>query len=72
MKERFDKSQFPDIFNKDYGTEVVRLVNLKQVSMYIKNNIELLDIFYTDRLVFVFKKDDTTDIFKRWSMHEFE
>lgn len=51
---------------------VVNIVNMKQASVYIKNGIKPTDIYYTDRLVFVFEKEKTESIFKRWINHEFE
>lgn len=45
---------------------VVKIVNLKQVGLYIKNGIKPIDIEYTDRLVFIFNKDETKEVFDKW------
>lgn len=50
----------------------VKIVNLKQVSVYIQNGVKPIDVQYTNRLVFIFNKDDTTELFKQWVNHDFE
>ena len=46
--------------------EKLNIVNIRQASMYIKNGVKPVDVYYTDKLVFVFKKSDTEDVFKQW------
>lgn len=63
--------EFMKMNNKNYDVNVVRIVNLKQISTYIKNGIKPIDIYCTDRLVFVFNKDETGELFERWKNKEF-
>ena len=51
---------------EDKTRNIVMLVNIQQVSKYIQNGVKPLDIYYTDRLVFAFDKDETSDLFERW------
>lgn len=53
--------------------ECVRIVSLPQVIFYIENDIPLLDVYSskdvkTGRkiLVFLFKKEDTKEIYEEW------
>lgn len=50
--------------------ETVKIVNLDQVSKYIQHDIKPVDIQYTNRLVFVFDKEQTKDVFKKWRNYE--
>lgn len=46
--------------------ETIKIVNFKQACMYVKNGVKPIDICYTDKLVFIFNKDETTEVFKKW------
>lgn len=50
--------------------KTVKIVNLDQVSKYIQHGIKPVDIQYTNRLVFVFDKEQTKDVFKKWRNYE--
>lgn len=50
--------------------KVVRILNIKQASYYIKNKVKPIDIIYTDKLVFVFRKSDTTEVWKNWCNYD--
>ena len=50
--------------------EVVNIVNLKQASLYIKHGKKPIDVEYTDRLVFIFDKEDCSLLFDLWCKHE--
>ena len=63
--------EFMKMNNKKYDVDIVRIVNLKQIGVYIKNDIKPIDIYFTDRLVFVFNKDETGELFERWKNKEF-
>lgn len=52
--------------------ETVKIVNLDQVSKYIQHDIKPVDIQYTNRLVFVFDKEQTKDVFKKWRNYELQ
>lgn len=49
--------------------EKVKIVNIRQASMYIKNGLKPTDIYYTDKLVFVFNTDETKEVFEMWKNH---
>lgn len=44
----------------------VKLVNMKQVSGYIKYGIQPIRVEVSDRLVFVFDKQETKEVWKLW------
>lgn len=47
----------------------VNIVNLKQVSKYVENGVQPIRIRFTDRLVFVFDKKETSGLFDKWVKH---
>jgi len=63
---------FSEQFSKEYEIEdTVRIVNTKQAGLYIKHNIQLLDIFWSrDTLVFVFDKHETKEAYELWCRRE--
>lgn len=57
--------------------EVVRVVNDKQFKLYVKNGAYPVDVYPSiddktgqDITVYVFKRDDTGDLYKKWLDHE--
>ena len=70
MKE-ITSEEFMKLNNKKYDVDVVRIVNLKQISVYIQNGVKPIDIYFTDKLVFVFNKNETGELFDRWKNKEF-
>lgn len=50
--------------------EVVNIVNYRQASLYIKNGVKPIDLKYTDRLVFVFDKNETSKVYDLWCKYE--
>ena len=48
----------------------VRIVNLKQVHMYVKNGLQPLRVEVTDRLVFIFDREEATDYYRKWCNYE--
>ena len=47
----------------------VKIFIMKQVKSYIKNGIKPIDVLYDERydtLVYVFDKNDTKEIYKKW------
>jgi len=67
----------PNIKYIPYDTrEVVRIVNLKQILLYIKHGVYPVDIFTSlddydrDILVCVFLKEDTKKVYNKWINHE--
>jgi hypothetical protein len=58
--------------------EVIRIINPKQMLLYIKNNVFPIDIYTSidDKnnaiLAMVFLKEDTTDVYKKWCNYELD
>lgn len=60
------------MFNREYENEdIVRIVNTRQAGLYIKNNISLVDLFWSkDTLVFVFDREQSKNAYDLWCKHE--
>lgn len=52
------------------GVETVKIVNIRQASLYIKNGVKPLTVEFTDRLVFIFNKKEATPLFDKWCNYE--
>lgn len=50
--------------------ETIRICNLKQACMYIKNGVKPIDMDYTDRIVFVFNVAETKEVWEKWRRYE--
>lgn len=47
--------------------KTIEIVNVKQASMYIKNGVKPIDLYYgRDRLVFLFNKEETREVYDKW------
>lgn len=46
--------------------ETVALTNQKQVGFYVSRGVKPIDIKYTNRLVYIFKSEDTMDVWNKW------
>ena len=66
--------EYSEQFNQEYEIEdTVRIVNTKQAGLYIKNNIRLIDIFWSkENLVFVFDRRESKDVYHKWLSHELQ
>ncbi len=59
-------------------TEVCRIINPKQVRLYIKNRAFPIDIYPSidekgnDIIVYIFLRDQTQDLYQAWLAHELE
>lgn len=53
-------------------TEVVRLINPKQVYFYLQNKVFplWLEAGFNERIVYVFEKEPTLKLFALWRSHE--
>lgn len=49
---------------------IVKIINYKQASMYIKHGVKPIDLYYTDVLVFVFDRDETREVYDKWCKYE--
>lgn len=60
------------ITNQEYfGERMVYLSNPVQVARYLKHGATLYDIFENkDKLVFVFNREETEELFTLWCRHE--
>lgn len=60
------------ITNKKYQTEnTVKIVNTRQAGLYIKNNIPLVDLFWSkNALVFVFDREESKEAYDLWCKRE--
>jgi hypothetical protein len=51
--------------------EVVKIVNPKQASMYIKHGVNPIKVYWGfDRVVYEFSKEDTAELFNKWCKYE--
>lgn len=66
--------------NKEYlASEAIRILDPRQAALYWNNHVEPLDIYpsrdyKTNKalIVFVFKRDETKEVFDLWCKHELE
>lgn len=60
------------MFNKEYLTEnTVKIVNTRQAGLYIKNDIPLVDLFWSkDALIFVFSREESKVAYDLWCKRE--
>ncbi|MDU1413467.1 MAG: hypothetical protein E6929_11705 [Clostridium sp.] len=51
--------------------ETIAIVNVRQAGMYIKNGVKPIDVYFgKDRLVFLFNKKDTREVYDKWCKYE--
>jgi 23S rRNA-/tRNA-specific pseudouridylate synthase len=48
----------------------IKIPNQLQSYKYMINKLPLVDIIYTDRLVFIFNKEQSKSYFDKWCKHE--
>lgn len=65
---------YSEQFEKYYESEdVVYCKDPKQQKLYLKHNAKLADIFYSemdDRVVFVFWRNGSKELYQKWKQHE--
>ena len=63
---------YSKIFNNEYSTEdTVKIVNTRQAGLYVKNNIPIVDLFWSrDTLVFVFDREKSKEAYDLWCKRE--
>ncbi len=56
----------------DNRSDEIKLVNQRQVFLYIKNGLQpiRLECGYDDKLVYVFSRSKSEDLFEKWRKHE--
>lgn len=60
------------VTGKSYNpSECVRILNLVQVEKYLEHKAECLDIWISNgKVVFVFNKEDTYELYDKWCKRE--
>jgi hypothetical protein len=51
---------------ESYSEPVVRVVNMAQAKSYLDAGVKPLDVFSTNKIVFVFSKAKTAELFNAW------
>lgn len=56
----------------DNRSDEIKLVNQRQVFLYAKNGVQplRLECGYDDKLVYVFSRSETENLFELWRKHE--
>lgn len=56
----------------DNRSNEIKLVNQKQVFLYVKNGLQpvRLECGYEDKLVYVFSRSESEELFEKWRKHE--
>lgn len=56
----------------DNRSDEIKLVNQRQVFLYIKNGLQpiRLECGYEDKLVYVFSRSNSEELFEKWRKHE--
>ena len=57
-----------------FDEKIIKLVNKEQVAFYLQRGVEPIKVQlgYNDRLVFVFLKEDTIEVWKQWKCYTVE
>lgn len=66
--------EFSQLTGREYEIEdSVTIVNPKQYGLYIKHNLNPIDLFWSkDRLVMVFNKFESKRLYEKWCKHELD
>lgn len=56
----------------DNRSDEIKLVNQRQVFLYVKNGLQpiRLESGYDDKLVYVFSRSESEELFELWRKHE--
>ena len=75
MKDEIETHLHPRNYMRN---EVYRIINPKQIRLYIKNNVYPIDMYSSfddkgnDVTVYVFLREETKDLYQAWLAHELE
>ena len=75
MRDEIETHLHPRNYTRN---EVYRIINPKQIRLYIKNNVYPIDMYasYDDKgndvTVYVFLREETKDLYQAWLAHELE
>ena len=56
----------------DNRADEIKLVNQRQVFLYVKNGLQpiRLECGYEDKIVYVFSRSNSEELFEKWRKHE--
>lgn len=56
----------------DNRSDEIKLVNQRQVFLYVKNGLQpiRLECGYEDKIVYVFSRSNSEELFEKWRKHE--
>ena len=46
--------------------QTVKIINIKQASLYIKNGLQPIKVYYDNHLVFEFDKEKSNPLYTKW------
>ena len=75
MRDEIETHLHPRNYTRN---EVYRIINPKQIRLYIKNNVYPIDMYSSfddkgnDVTVYVFLREETKDLYQAWLAHELE
>jgi len=75
MRDEIETHLHPRNYTRN---EVYRIINPKQIRLYIKNNVYPIDMYasYDDKgndvTVYVFLREETKELYQAWLAHELE
>lgn len=46
--------------------QTVKIINIKQASLYIKNGLQPIKVYYDNHLVFEFDKEESNPLYTKW------
>ena len=75
MRDEIETHLHPRNYTRN---EVYRIINPKQIRLYIKNNVYPIDMYasYDDKgndvTVYVFLREETKDLYQAWLEHKLE
>lgn len=55
--------------------EYIKIKNQFQVKAYLSDGVKPIDVYYDkeiDKIVFIFKKEDTTEVWKKWKSYKYQ
>ena len=65
---------FNEKSNAEKNQEEIKIINKHQVVFYLERNVFpiRIELGYNDRIVFVFNKEDTKEVWELWKKHVVE
>ena len=65
------KKEVIKMFDEIKNQEEIKIINKHQVVFYLERNVEPIrvELGYDDRIVFVYLKEDTIEVWKQWKAY---